>query len=329
MLSVGLAYRIGRIVAPLRRARSVFRALVANFVLVPLLAVGIERMIEMDPPVALGLFLVAGSAGAPFLIKLATAARTDLALSAGLLLLLVPATVLFLPVYVPLATRHPSLTGLSYAPSSVTALGLPLLSTLVLPILVGLAVRAVAPRWAARLVPLGGELATVALAVGVAAIFLANRDDLVAIVKTGAIPAALLLIVGAFAAGYLLSRRGRSVVLGLGTAQRNIAAAMVIASRDFGDPKVLVMVTATSLVGLLVLFAIAWFLGRREPRLGPPIAEARRRRRAVREAPVGATVPTAIRERTGGRHGDHRPCGAPAGERHVSRRAGRGDASCR
>ena len=75
MLSVGLAYRLRLIAGPLREARAVFRALVANFVLVPLLAVGIERMIPMDPPLALGLFLLAGSAGAPFLIKLASTAR--------------------------------------------------------------------------------------------------------------------------------------------------------------------------------------------------------------------------------------------------------------
>lgn len=82
MTSVGLAYRIGQIFAPLREARAVFRALVANFVLVPLLAVGIEQVIAMPPPLALGLFLFAGSAGAPFLIKLASAARSDVALSA-------------------------------------------------------------------------------------------------------------------------------------------------------------------------------------------------------------------------------------------------------
>ena len=95
MLSVGLAYGLGQILAPLREARAVFRALVANFVLVPLLAVGIERLMPMEPPLALGLFLLAGSAGAPFLIKLASAAKSDLALSAGLLALLVPATVVF------------------------------------------------------------------------------------------------------------------------------------------------------------------------------------------------------------------------------------------
>src|SRR3954469_4984867 len=123
MMSVGLAYRIGQIVSPLREARAVFRASVANFVLVPLLAVGIERVIPMDPPLALGLFLLAGSAGAPFLIKLASAARSDLALSAALLLLLVPTTVVFLPFYVPLAMAHPSLQGLSYVSSSILDIG--------------------------------------------------------------------------------------------------------------------------------------------------------------------------------------------------------------
>jgi predicted Na+-dependent transporter len=273
MMSVGLAYRIGLILAPLREPRAVFRALVANFVLVPLLAVAIERVIPLDPPVALGLFLLAGSAGAPFLIKLASSARSDLALSAGLLVLLVPVTVVFLPFYVPLAMAHPALRDLSYVPSSTLAIGLPLLLTLILPLLLGLALQAVAPRWAARLVPIGGKVATVALVVVVVATFGANVDELLRILKTGAVAAALLLVVGAFAVGYLLSRRDRSAVLGLGTAQRSIAGAMVIASRDFSNPDILVMVTACSILGLLVLFPIAWLLSRRAPHIGLPTPE--------------------------------------------------------
>ncbi len=272
MMSVGLAYRTEQILAPLRDARALFRALVANFVLVPLLAVGIERVIPMAPPLALGLFLVAGSAGAPFLIKLASAARSDLALSAALLVLVVPVTVVFLPFYVPLAIAHPSLRGVSYVPSSSLAIGLPLLSTLILPILLGLVVKAVAPRWAARLVPIGGKVATVALVTVFVSTFGANFPELIKIVKTGAVVAGALLILGAFAIGYLLSRHERRAELGLGTAQRNVPAAMVIASRDFTDRNVLVMVTACALVGLLVLFPIAWLLSRRTPHIGLPTA---------------------------------------------------------
>lgn len=273
MLSVGLAYRIGRIAGPLRDARAVFRALVANFVLVPLLAIGIERLVPMDPRMALGLFLLAGAAGTPFLIKLASAARSDLALCAALLLLLVPATIVFLPFYVPLAVAHPSLRSLSYTPSSVAAIGLPLLSTLILPIMAGFAVNAIAPAWAARLVPIGGKLATIALVVVVVSIFGARFHDLIRVLANGAVGAGVLLILGAFAAGFLLSRPERSSVLGLGTAQRNVAAAMVIASRDFTDPDILVMITASVLAGLLLLFVIAWFLSRRTPHIGPPTPE--------------------------------------------------------
>lgn len=274
MMSIGLAYRIGVIVAPLREVRAVFRALVANFLLVPLLAIVIERVIPMDPPLALGLFLLAGSAGAPFLITLASAARSDLALSAALLLLLVPATVFFLPFYVPLAMTHPSLRGLAYVPSSTVTIGLPLLSTLILPILLGLMLRALAPAWAVRLLPIGGKLASVALVVVVVSIFGANFQELIRIVKSGAIVAGVLLTAGAFGIGFLLSRRERSAVLGLGTAQRNVAGAMVIASKDFNDPDILVMVTASVLAGLFLLFAIAWLLSRREPHIGLPTPEA-------------------------------------------------------
>lgn len=274
MLSVGLAYRIGSILRPLRDLRAIFRALVANFVLVPLLAVGIEHVIPMDPRMALGLFLLAGSAGAPFFIKLASAAGSDLGLSAALLLLLIPATIVFLPYYVPLAMAHPSLRGLSYIPSSVAAIGLPLLSTLILPLLVGFAVKAIAPAWAERLGPHIGKVASVALVVVVVATFGANFHDVIRVVRNGAVLAGVLLILGAFGIGFLLSRPERSAVLGLGTAQRNVAAAMVIASRDFTEPDILVMITASVLAGLLVLFAIASLLSRRTPHLGPPTPEA-------------------------------------------------------
>jgi len=274
MLSVGLAYRAGQILGPLRDIRAVFRPLVANFVLVPLLAIAIERLIPLDPPLALGLFLLAGSAGAPFLIKLTSAAGSDLSLSAALLLLLVPATVLFLPFYVPLAMSYPSLRELSYVPSSPLTIGVPLLSTLVLPIWIGLALKELAPHWAERLVPIGGKVASVSLVVMVVSILGANAQELLKILKSPAIIAGVLLVLGSFTVGYLLSRRDRSTVLGLGTAQRNVAGAMVIASRDFTDPDILVMITASFLAGLFVLFPISWLMNRRTPRLGLPTSKA-------------------------------------------------------
>jgi BASS family bile acid:Na+ symporter len=42
-------------------------------------------------------------------------------------------------------------------------------------------------------------------------------------------------------------------VMALGTAQRNIAAALVVASQSFNDPKVVVMVIVVAIVGLIFL----------------------------------------------------------------------------
>jgi BASS family bile acid:Na+ symporter len=152
-------------------------------------------------------------------------------------------------------------------------LGLPLLSTLILPLLLGVAVRSLAPRWIARLVPIGGKVSTVAVVVVIVATFGANFQELTRIVKSGGVIAGVLLALGAFVVGFLLSRHERRAVLGLGTAQRNVAAALVLAARDFKDPDVLVMVTASTLAGLLVLFPIAWLLSRHPPHVGLPTAE--------------------------------------------------------
>jgi predicted Na+-dependent transporter len=51
--------------------------------------------------------------------------------------------------------------------------------------------------------------------------------------------------------------------MALGTAQRNIAAALVVAGQNFKDPRVLVMVVVVAIVGLLLLMPLARWLGKR------------------------------------------------------------------
>jgi bile acid:Na+ symporter, BASS family len=82
---------------------------------------------------------------------------------------------------------------------------------------------------------------------------------------SGAILASALLILGAFGIGYVLGGpdTGNRGVLGLGTAQRNIAAATVVATQAIGDPNTLVMVVVTSLVAFAILFPTAWALEKR------------------------------------------------------------------
>ena len=60
------------------------------------------------------------------------------------------------------------------------------------------------------------------------------------------------------------SQVGTRSVLGLGTAQRNLSAALVVAAQNFSDdPDVLAFIIAAALIGLVMLMVIAGELGKR------------------------------------------------------------------
>lgn len=262
MLSVGLANRLREVARPLRRGRIVARVLVANFVLVPALAFLVTWIVPLDEPLRLGLILISMGAGAPFLIKLSSTAGADLQLTATLLVLLLPATIVYLPLVVPLL--------LPGAEVSALAIAAPLVLTLLLPLAVGMLTREQRPDLAGRLQPVLAKVSNVALVGVVLSIMLANYD---AIVEVGwqAVLAALVTVLGAFTIGYLLGGidPDNREVIGLGTGQRNIAAATVVASQGLDEPESVVMVVVTSLIGLAVLFPIARLLWRRERQRHP------------------------------------------------------------
>ena len=69
------------------------------------------------------------------------------------------------------------------------------------------------------------------------------------------------LVLGYFAGG---SDAGTRSVMGLGTAQRNLSAAMVVAAQNFSDkPNVLLTVIVAGIIGLVLLMPIAGELGKR------------------------------------------------------------------
>jgi len=133
MLSVGLGHDWRDVIAPLRHPSTVTCALLANFVLVPLLVHFILKVLPTDRALAIGLLLVATAAGAPFLIKLTEAARGDVAFSATLLVLLLPITIVYMPLVLPFA--------LPEADVRAGAIAEPLALTILLPLSAGLAKR--------------------------------------------------------------------------------------------------------------------------------------------------------------------------------------------
>jgi BASS family bile acid:Na+ symporter len=258
MLAMGSSLTLGQIVTPLRNARLVTLALLANFVLMPLAAVALARLLQLDEPLGVGLLLLGSAAGAPFLPKLAQLSRGNLAFAVGLMVLLMVITVGYLPLVLPLL-----LPGVAVNPAKIAR---SLLLLMLLPLAVALVVRARFAEVAARVKPALDRLSNLSLILLGLLITLANMNSVLAVFGTRGILAGLLFIAIGLAIGGLLGGPDENTrrVLALGTSQRNIAAALVVGSQSFSDPKVVVMVVVVAIVSLLILMPLSRKLARHQ-----------------------------------------------------------------
>ena len=126
MAALGLSLSVGQIVQPLRNGRLVAMALLANFVLTPALAFAIKAVIPMEEGYAIGLILLATAAGTPFLPKLVQVAKGAVVSSVGVMVLLMIATVVYMPLVLPLLLPGVAINPLDIASSLVVLMLIPL-----------------------------------------------------------------------------------------------------------------------------------------------------------------------------------------------------------
>ena len=257
MFGTGLGLTISQILDPLRDLRAVVLALLANFILVPALAVGIASVLGLDAGYRTGLIVIACAAGAPFLPKLAQVARGNLAFSVGLMILLMVVTVVYAPIVLPLL-----IPGVAVSPWDIAR---PLIMLMLIPLGIGLFVRSWQPETAASLAPIMGNASSYSLLAAAVLGLLVGFQSLMGAFGTGAFIAAALLVAGAIAIGYFLTTGGKEnkSIGALGAGQRNISAALLIASTNFTDPTVILMVLVVSVVGMGLLFLVAGVFGKR------------------------------------------------------------------
>lgn len=257
MLAVGVSLTVAQIVAPLRNGKLVSLALLANFILMPLGALAIARLLKLDEPLGIALLLLGAAAGAPFLPKLAGIAKGNLAFAVGLMVLLMVLTVAYMPLVLPLLLEGVSVNPMKIARSLVLLMLIPLGA--------GLLVKARFNPIAERIRAPLNRTSSLSLAVLVVLLLISNIRNVIALFGTRGILASILFLIAGAAIGWLLGGSNSEMkgVLSLGTAQRNIAAALVVGGQNFEDPNVLVMVVVVAVVGLLTLMPLARVMGRR------------------------------------------------------------------
>lgn len=256
MFSLGLSLTMKQIIDPLKNTKVVLIALVANFVLVPIVAYLITLIFPLGESVSIGLILLSTAAGAPFLPKLVEAAKGNSALSVGMMVLLMVVTIIYLPLVLPLL-----LSGVEVSPWEIAK---SLIIMMLIPLAIGLFIKVRYEDTATKIQPTFGMASNIALITLVVLGVFLNFDAMIALVGTFGILAGIIFILISLVIGYFLGGSDSSTksVIGLGTAQRNISAALVVAGQNF-SADVLTYLIVIAVISIVVLMPTAGELGKR------------------------------------------------------------------
>jgi BASS family bile acid:Na+ symporter len=256
MLSMGLNLTMKQIIDPLKNMRLVVLALVANFILVPIAAYVLTLIFPLDESLTIGLILLSTAAGAPFLPKLVEMAKGNTAFSVGLMVLLMLVTIVYLPLVLPLL-----LSGVEVNPWDIAQ---SLIFMMLIPLAIGLFVKARYEDAAAKIQPTFGQASNLAIIALLILGVVLNFKDMIALVGSWGILAGIIFLLIALVAGYFMGGSDPSIksVMGLGTAQRNISAALVVAAQNF-DSNVITYIMVFSVIGFAILMPAAGELGKR------------------------------------------------------------------
>jgi len=265
MLAVGMLLSVRDISTSLHDRRWLMRALLANFLVLPALAFGVARLLDLDPMMTAGLLILATAPGGPVLVKLVALARGEPALAVGLLV-----TVLVLSVFTQPLVLPWLLEGVHVSARSIA---LTMLFTVLLPLIIGLVLRARLPYWATMLHKSVQGISTLCMLLICIVLPALHWQELLDISGSSAFPAAFLFLLLACLAGWLLGgpHPGPRRILSINCTQPNLAAALVIASQNFTEPKVLMMLLVILLASLPILLPLCLFYARQERLANAPL----------------------------------------------------------
>jgi BASS family bile acid:Na+ symporter len=257
MLAMSLSLSVTQMTQPLKNIRLVILALLANFVLVPLLAYAIIKIIPLDQSLQIGVILLGTAAGAPFIPKLVQGAKGNVAYAVGLMFLIMVVTIFYLPFILPVL-----LPGVEVNPWDIAK---SLIVTMLVPLVIGMLIKSHSPDVADHWAPLMQKISSLSILILLVVGLGLNISNIIGFIGTRGIGAMVILILGALLIGLLFGGRDPGVrsAMGLSTANRNGAAALLVATQNFSGTNTLPFVLVGTVLMLLILLPIAKRMGAR------------------------------------------------------------------
>jgi bile acid:Na+ symporter, BASS family len=259
LLDMGLRLKVYEAIRALRNVRFVTLSLLWGFILLPALAYLLTVVVPLQPPYAIGLLLLGLAPCAPFLPPMVDKAHGDMGHTAAFMLLTSVATVVYMPLAVPVLVK-----GFS---AGAWTIAKPLLFFLLVPLAIGIAIQFRSESVASKLEPIVKKVTGIDTLLMLVLCVVIYGKAFLGLVGSYAIGVQILFFSLASVGPYLLSfglPQGQKIVLSLGMCTRNIGAALapLFAVPDV-DQRAIVMVSFGVLMQAAFSFATASYFGRR------------------------------------------------------------------
>ena len=201
-LGNGLSITVQSVMGPLKAHKQLnVMLLLSNFIVLPALLIGLAAILPFEPQVKMAIAALALRTGAPFIPWLVGLAKGNLGYSVGAVILLTLATFIVLPLALPIVLN---LLGTGATPSMWLVLW-PMLLFMLLPLVVGMVIRA---RYANLAMQIGAYLGPISITFLVVHICLFlgyTWKDVVSLAGGGVLAFALVFPLAGMLIGYLLS----------------------------------------------------------------------------------------------------------------------------
>jgi len=261
LAAMGLELNLRDALKTLRSAHAIGLILLWGWVVGPALAWLIIRVLPLAEAHAAGLLLISLAPTAPFFPMMVRQARGDMSFAGAFMLLSTIGTVLFLPLLAPLLIKGLTVDAWSLAK--------PLIFMVLLPLLIGGAIRVFAPNAAEKLFPVVKKIGGIFLLIVLTFTLVLYGRDMLSTVGSFAPGAQVLFFVAITAMSYKIHfglEQPQRSAMALGMCTRNIAA---VFAASFGitnpPPGLFVMVVLVVPLAAIVAFAAARLFARSAP----------------------------------------------------------------
>ena len=248
LAAMGLEINKDEAIKALRNPRFIILILVWGWIVGPAIAFGLTKVIPLSEAHAAGLLLISLAPTAPFFPLMVTKARGDMSSAGAFILVATIGTVIFLPLMVPFLIK-----GLVV---SVWGLAKPLLLMVLLPLLIGLAIRIYKEPFALKIGPAVKKIGTLFLLITAVMTFWLYWEEMLSAIGSYAVGAQILFFALITFLSYKIPfglKKNQRSGMALGMCTRNIAAVFVA---YFGitnpDPGVFVMIVLVVPLALIV-----------------------------------------------------------------------------